>query len=70
MAASILEEELILILHLDLQAVSRDYPLQTARRRLSFHTWWNLSLGNLKAHTHSDMLPPTRPRLLQDCHTS
>jgi hypothetical protein len=43
------------ILHLNQKAV---------RRRLEFHTGWSLSIGNLKAHSHSDTLPPTRPHLL------
>ena len=25
------------------------------------HTGWSLSTGDLKAHTHSDTLPPTNP---------
>jgi hypothetical protein len=43
------------VLHLDLKA---------ARKRLSFHTGQSMSMGNLKAHSHSDTLPPTRPCLL------
>ena len=49
----VLEE--LRVLHLDLKA---------ARRRLEFHTDKSLSLGDLKAHPHSDILPPTRPHLL------
>jgi hypothetical protein len=44
------------VLHLDLKA---------ARRRLEFHTRQSLSIGDLKAHSHSNTLPPTKPHLLQ-----
>jgi hypothetical protein len=37
---------------------------QAARRRLEFYTRQSLSLGDLKAHPHSDTPPPTRPHLL------
>ena len=42
------------ILHLDPKA---------PRRRLSFHTGQSLNIESLKAHSHSDTLPPTRPHL-------
>ena len=42
---------------------------KAARRRLEFHTGWSLSIGNLKAHPHSNTFPPTRPCLLQQGHT-
>jgi len=35
-----------------------------ARRRMEFHTGQSLSIGDLKAHPHSDTLPPTRPHPL------
>ena len=39
------------------------HPLQAARRDCVSH-WHSLSIYNLKAHLHSDTLPPTRPHLL------
>jgi len=42
-------------LHLDPKA---------ARKRLEFDTGWNLSIGDLKAHSYSATSPP-RPHLLK-----
>jgi hypothetical protein len=42
-------------LHFDLKAV----------RRLAFPYWWSF-----KALSHNDELPPTRPHLLQQDHSS
>jgi hypothetical protein len=64
MAASrqmdIMQVKELRVLHLDLRA---------ARRRL-LHTWWSLSTRDLNTHLKCDALPPTRPRLFQQCHTS
>jgi hypothetical protein len=54
----VLEKELI-ILHLDLKAAGD-----------MLYTGHSLSIGDLKAHFHSDTLPPTRPHLPQQGHTS
>jgi hypothetical protein len=48
------------VLHLHRKAV---------RRRLLLHTRRSLSIGDLKAHPHSDTLPPTKPYLPQQGHT-
>jgi hypothetical protein len=39
--------------------------LPQAAKRLEFYTGWSLSIGDLKAHPHSDTLPTlTRPYFL------
>jgi hypothetical protein len=38
--------------------------LKIVKRRLEFYTGQSLNIRNLKAHPHSDTLPPTRPHLL------
>jgi hypothetical protein len=48
------------VLHLDLKAV---------RRRFSC-PGQSLSIGDLRAHLHSDTFPPTKPHLFQQDHTS
>ena len=40
------------------------------RKWTEFHTGYSFSIGNLKAHPFSNTLPPTRPYLLQQGHTS
>jgi hypothetical protein len=42
------------VLHLDLQAAERTV----------YHTGHNMGTGDFKVHSHSDILPPTRPHLL------
>ena len=51
--------EKLRVLHLDLQAAEGDWV-----------TRCSLSIGNLKARSHSDTLPSTRPHLLQQGHSS
>jgi hypothetical protein len=41
-----------------------------ARRRVLFHGGWSSPRGGLKVHLHSDTVPPTRPLLFQQGHTS
>jgi len=53
-ADTVLEEPRIL--YLDQKA---------AKRRVSFHPGWSLSIEVSKAHLHSDTLPLTRLQLLQ-----
>lgn len=50
---------------LDREAAEGDHFPQAARRRFSFHTVWSLSIGELKACLHSDMLLSTRQHLIQ-----
>jgi hypothetical protein len=47
-------------LHLDLKAAEGDCVPQ----------WHSLSIGYLKVHFQSDTLPPARPHLLHQGHTS
>jgi hypothetical protein len=49
-------EKELRVLHLDLTGT---------RRKWLSHSGWSF-----KAHPHSDVLPPTRPYLLQQGHTS
>jgi hypothetical protein len=65
MVAMVLEE--LRVLHLDLQAAEGDSLLNTARGL--FLTGQRLSIGDLKAHQHSDTLSLTKPHLLQQGHT-
>jgi len=55
-ADMVLEE--LRVLHLDLQATEDC---------VSGHS---LSIGDLKDHLHNDTLPPTRPHLVHQGHTS
>jgi hypothetical protein len=50
-------------LYLDLHAAKGHCHLQAARRRLS-SALGEVCAYDLKAHPHSDTLPPTRPHLL------
>jgi hypothetical protein len=56
--------------HLHLKVARRDCLLQTARRRFSSTLGRAWTLGDLKAHLHSDTLPLTRLHLFQQGHTS
>jgi hypothetical protein len=49
----VLEKE-VRIPHLDLKAAIR----------LEFHNMWSLNIGDIKAHSHHDIIPLTRPHLL------
>ena len=45
------------VLHPDLNAAEGDC-LTRAARRLECYSGWSLNIGDLKAHPHSDTLPP------------
>ena len=51
-------------IYLDPQAAEGDCLPQAARRRVPFHIGQSLSIGDLKAHLHSDTLPSTRLQLV------
>lgn len=42
---------------------------QTVLDKARIYTGWSLSIEDLKAHLHSDTLPPARPHLHQQGHT-
>jgi hypothetical protein len=59
MQADIMLKKELRVLHLD---------LTKARTRVPFYTVCSLSIRVLKAHLHSDTLPPTRPYRFQQGH--
>jgi hypothetical protein len=38
--------------------------LKSSKKETEFHMGWSLSIGDLKAYPHSDILPPTWPHIL------
>jgi hypothetical protein len=57
------------VLYLDPEAARRRLFHRQPGEGSSYH-WVELEYRNLKAHLHSDTLPPTRPHLLQQGHIS
>ena len=43
---------------------SCEFSIQRQQKGTGFHTGLSSNMGTLKAHTHGDTLPPTRPQFL------
>jgi hypothetical protein len=65
----VLEKELR-VLHLETKAAIRRLYSAGSQKGLKYHAGQSLSIRDLKAHPHSDILPPTRPHLLKQGHIS
>ena len=54
-----------MVLNIELRVLQLDPQVADGDLETVYHTGCSLSLGGLKAHPHSDILPLTRPHLLQ-----